>query len=239
MTFNIHHGEGTDKEVDLDRTAEVIEKSGADIVGLNEVDKCFSKRSDYKDQVAWLAHRLSFQYAFCPAITLKSNKYPEGRQYGNALLSRYPIEKNRNHLFRVAGYHTENRSLLETTVLLGKQRLKIYVTHLSLNPFLHKKQTDFILNTAKRDACPMVILGDFNVRPGSKRWAKFTQSFVDIWEKAGDGNGYTHPSSRPRLRIDYIFMNLHMRIIDVNVVTAIPECSDHLPLLATLSLKLR
>lgn len=237
MTFNIHHGEGADHEVDLYRTAEVIEQSGADIVGLNEVDKSFSKRSGYKDQVTWLADRLSFEHAFSPAITLRSHRHPEDRQYGNALLSRYPIEKSKNHLLRVAGYHTENRSLLETTVIFGKQRLKVYVSHLSLNPFLHKKQTAFILNSTKRDSCPVVILGDFNMRPGSKRWAKLTHNFVDVWKNAGHGNGYTHPSSWPRHRLDYIFIDLHIHIVDINVVTVYPECSDHLPLLATLSLK--
>ncbi|WP_263707754.1 endonuclease/exonuclease/phosphatase family protein [Shouchella tritolerans] len=234
MTFNIHHGKGIDKEVNLGRTASVIEKSGADIIGLNEVDKHFSKRSDYKDQVAELAKYLSFDYAFSPALTLKSNPFAEDRQYGNALLSRYPIEKSKSHLFPVTGYHAENRSLLEATVLLNKQRLNMYVTHLSLNPFLHQKQTAFILDRTEREDHPTVLLGDFNMRPGTNRWKKFNQRFVDAWRKAGVGNGYTYPSTRPRLRLDYIFVTSPIQIIDMNVFTSLPECSDHLPILATL-----
>ena len=41
MTYNIHHGKGIDKQTDLHRIADIIEKSKADIIGLNEIDKKF------------------------------------------------------------------------------------------------------------------------------------------------------------------------------------------------------
>lgn len=91
MTFNIHHGKGIDKQVDLYRIAEVIEKSDADIIGLNEVDKHFSKRSLYENQIGWLAKQLNIEHAFSPSLSIKSKNSTTIRQYGNALLSRYPI----------------------------------------------------------------------------------------------------------------------------------------------------
>ena len=39
MTFNIHHGEGVDGKVDLDRIANVILEANADAVALQEVDR--------------------------------------------------------------------------------------------------------------------------------------------------------------------------------------------------------
>ena len=39
MTYNIHHGEGLDGKVDLQRIAELIKREQADIVALQEVDK--------------------------------------------------------------------------------------------------------------------------------------------------------------------------------------------------------
>jgi len=39
MTFNIHHGEGVDGRIDLERIAAVIRDERADIVALQEVDK--------------------------------------------------------------------------------------------------------------------------------------------------------------------------------------------------------
>ena len=56
MTFNIHHGKGVDKQANLSRIAEVIDICNADIIGLNEVDRHFSKRSLYEDQAGWLAN---------------------------------------------------------------------------------------------------------------------------------------------------------------------------------------
>ena len=39
MTYNIHHGEGVDGNVDIDRIAKVIRDANADIVALQEVDR--------------------------------------------------------------------------------------------------------------------------------------------------------------------------------------------------------
>jgi endonuclease/exonuclease/phosphatase family metal-dependent hydrolase len=71
MTYNIHHGKGMDKQVNLYRIAEVIEKSGADIIGLNEVDKHFSMRSFYEDQISWLAKQLKHASDFQPVSFFK------------------------------------------------------------------------------------------------------------------------------------------------------------------------
>ena len=43
MTFNIHHGEGTDGKVDLERIAKVMGEAQADIVALQEVDRGASR----------------------------------------------------------------------------------------------------------------------------------------------------------------------------------------------------
>ena len=39
LTYNIHHGEGTDGVFDLERLAKVINDLAPDIVALQEVDK--------------------------------------------------------------------------------------------------------------------------------------------------------------------------------------------------------
>jgi hypothetical protein len=55
-SYNIHHGVGEDDQLDLDRIAEQIRTSGADIIGLQEVDRHWSSRSDFVDQeIIWLA----------------------------------------------------------------------------------------------------------------------------------------------------------------------------------------
>jgi endonuclease/exonuclease/phosphatase family metal-dependent hydrolase len=110
LTFNIHHGRGLDRIVDLDRISRVIRSANPDIVGLNEVDKQYSKRSEFVDQADWLAEKLDMEHVFGPAITLESQG---NRQYGNAILSRYPIIKSRKHPFDFLPKVVEDRSLLE------------------------------------------------------------------------------------------------------------------------------
>ena len=96
LTFNIHHGRGTDGKLDLSRIAHIIEASGADVIGLNELDRNFLRRSAFVDQLQWLAKRLNMHAAFGATVTLPSLKRTP-RQYGNGLLSRFPIISHSNH----------------------------------------------------------------------------------------------------------------------------------------------
>jgi endonuclease/exonuclease/phosphatase family metal-dependent hydrolase len=236
MTFNIHHGKGMDHKVDLYRIAEVIEKSDAHIIGLNEVDKHFSKRSYYEDQISWLAKQLNMNYAFSPSLSLKPKNPPKVPQYGNALLSRYPIVSKNSYLFDFMPGIIEGRSLLEATIQINHQLFLINVTHLSINPFLHKKQTDFILNRLRHYSYPFIIMGDWNMKPGSRGWRKMTLETQDAWYIAGMGAGHTYPSLRPRVRLDYIFVSRHFQVSKAEVIAKTPNASDHLPLKATLFL---
>lgn len=235
MTFNIHHGKGIDKQVDLSRIAEVIEKSDADIIGLNEVDKHFSQRSLFEDQTSWLAKQLNKEHFFSPSLSIKSKNSTMVRQYGNALLSRYPIVKKEGHLFDYISGLIEGRSLLNATIQINKQFIQIMVTHLSLNPFLHRKQTEFIVNQLQHFPHPIIIMGDWNMKPGSRGWRKLTDKVQDTWHVSGKGLGYTYPSFRPKMRLDYIFVSHDLQVIKAEVITQTLKSSDHLPLKATIS----
>lgn len=234
MTFNIHHGKGIDKQADLYRIADVIDKSDADIIGLNEVDEYFSKRSLYEDQISWLSNQLNMEHAFSPSISIKSKNLSKVRQYGNALLSRYPIVAKKSHLFNFIPGLIEGRSLLDTAIQINNELFQIYVTHLSLNPFLHSMQIDFILNQHGKNPHPIILMGDWNMNPGSRGWTKLTYHFQDAWHIGGKGTGYTYPSHRPRSRLDYIFVSQNLKVVEAKVVTKMPNASDHLPLTATL-----
>lgn len=86
MTYNIHAGTGLDGVTDLHRIASVIRNSGAETVVLNEVD-CKTSRSGQIDQLAVIAEDLKLNHLFGKAILFA------GGEYGNGILSRYPIEK--------------------------------------------------------------------------------------------------------------------------------------------------
>lgn len=237
LTYNIHHGRGIDKKLDLNRIAEVIKESDADLIGLNEVDRCFSKRSGYIDQLSWLSEKLNMHHAFGATITLRSKTSDFYRQYGNALLSRYPIVFQTNYRQYFFRGIFEDRALLEADVQVQNQTLKIYVTHLSLSPLRQNKQIEYMLKKLKETELPVIVCGDFNMRPGMKQWKKITNILTDVCHSQYDAPCPTFPSLRPKIQLDYIFVSEHYLIDSVQSITKYRISSDHIPIKATLKLK--
>ena len=81
MSFNVHNGFSRDGRLDLEAIAQVIEASGADVVGLQEVSRGWLINGS-ADMVQWLSQRLGMAYVYGPT---------EGALWGNALLSRLPV----------------------------------------------------------------------------------------------------------------------------------------------------
>ncbi|WP_162144537.1 endonuclease/exonuclease/phosphatase family protein [Ectobacillus panaciterrae] len=237
MTFNIHQGRGTDKKLDLKRIGHVIKAADADIISLNEVDKHFARRSDFADQAQFLADELNMEYVYGPAVTIKT---PGGRdrQFGNALLTRFPIVKSQNHPFDFLPNFAEDRALLEVRMKIEEQEITAFVTHLSLATFLHRKQSEFILQKIEDTAGPSFVMGDWNMSPLSRTWRRMTQRLKDAWVESHpqQKGGHTFPSNYPLRRLDYIFISKHFEAVEIEVVTINPEASDHLPVLGTLKL---
>jgi endonuclease/exonuclease/phosphatase family metal-dependent hydrolase len=128
-----------DKQVDLKRISQVISMSKADIIGLNEVDNYFSKRSGFIDQVQFLAKELSFYHAFSPSLIIKSKQNAnESHQYGNGILSRFPLITSKHHLFNFLPRIIEGRSLLDATIEVNHRLVNFYVTHQLLVKFLER-----------------------------------------------------------------------------------------------------
>ena len=80
LTYNIHHGEGTDGRIDLPRLAEVMATAQPDLVALQEVDEATDRVSGVNelDELAKLTH---MHPAFGKAMNFS------GGQYGVAVLS--------------------------------------------------------------------------------------------------------------------------------------------------------
>lgn len=232
MTYNIHHAAGTDGVLDLQRIADVIEASGADVVGLQEVDRHYSARSEWADQPAALAKLLGWHAAYGANLdSAPPAGQTERSQYGTAVLSRYPIVSTENtHLYNADG--KEQRGLLQATIDVRGQRLDFYSTHLE-----HTSQDIRLHQTAEivdlvGDADPAVVVGDFNAYPDAPEIATLTEAFDDAWEVAGHGDGYTYPAEEPRARIDNLYVTDRVRPVTAEVVTADPVASDHLPVVS-------
>jgi endonuclease/exonuclease/phosphatase family metal-dependent hydrolase len=81
LTYNIHHGQGTDGKFDLERLAKIIVELQPDIVALQEVDRK-TRRSGGVDQAEELSKLTGMHVEFG-----KAQDYAGG-EYGQAILTR-------------------------------------------------------------------------------------------------------------------------------------------------------
>lgn len=236
LSFNIHHADGTDGVLDLDRIAGVIERSGADVAGLQEVDRHYSERSEWRDQARGLARRLGFHVVFGANIDNPPPGVGRPRvQYGTAILSRHPIVASSNtDLHGSPGQ--EQRGLLHAEVNVRGERVHVYDTHLAASSQSDRaaqgRQVADIIGDTRR----AVLVGDLNAEPGAPELDPLDRSLTDVWPTAGEGPGPTLPSQSPNKRIDYVYAGDGMTPVSARVLGGEPEASDHLPVVAELDL---
>lgn len=235
-TFNIHYGSGGDNVLDLEHTARVIESMNVDVIGLQEVDRHWSERSQFIDEPRWFARRLGMRAAY--GANLDEPPLEPGqprRQYGTAVLSRHPILSHRNtHLPKFEGH--EQRGLLETVISVGGKKLRFANTHLQHNDNLEREaQAAAIVELLGDNPELTILVGDINAVPDTPEVQTLTNVLVDAWAKVGDGPGYTIPVEGPTRRIDYIFSTDDLTPVHAEVITT--DASDHLPVLADLKIE--
>ena len=239
MSFNIHHGAGTDDRLDLPRIAEVIRQSNVDVVGLQEVDRHWSARSDFVDQATWLARELKMHVAYGANLNLDPLLPDQPRrQYGTAILSNTPILEWDNTLLPRFGNH-EQRGLLHTRINVRGVPVHIYNTHLQHNDAAERlAQAQAIKQLIGAPDDPVILLGDLNATPDAPEIRTLVEDLVDVWVAAGAGNGYTYPTEDPRLRIDYVLQSADIVARSMAVATSpLAElASDHLPVIAEVAL---
>ena len=239
MSFNIHHGADPADNLDLERIAGVIEESGAEIIGLQEVDNHWSSRSDFEDQAAWLADRLGMHYAYAANLDRDpAAGQTERRQYGTAVLSEYPIISSENHLLTNIQYAqrpTEQRGLLETVINVQGNHISFYNTHLDHQRSEQRQsQMKEILAITEQSGRPAVLVGDLNAVPGTPEMNTILSQFTDVFAALGQDDDFTYPVENPNRRIDYILTRGSVEPLAAEVIDT--DSSDHLPLVADLSI---
>ncbi len=231
LTYNIHHAEGVDGKLDLVRIAKVIRESRADIVALQEVDQRVN-RSESVAQPAELARRTGLHFVFGPNIPL------QGGQYGNALLSRWPIERTHNHLLPCLN-SGEQRGVLECLVRSPFGPIRVFATHFDhrRDPAERTLSAKFVNELLAQDLqTPTLLLGDLNAEWQSAELA----SLADHWHRLHPEPLPTIPVDQPKRQIDFILLAPRERwqakqfqVLDESVA------SDHRPMLAELELSFK
>lgn len=229
LTYNIHHGEGIDGRLDLERIANLINEHQPDLVALQEVDRGVA-RTQGRDLPAELSKLTGLHVAF------SKNLDHQGGEYGNAILSRQPIISSTNLHFRML-HDGEQRGLLAATVEIHGGPLVFMSTHLDFRPDPAERLSNVAEIKAVADRHPeqlVIVAGDFNDYPDGAVHRALKESFTDAWERRGEGSGFTHSSTAPKSRIDYVYVGSAGGWSVARAEVLASQASDHLPLLVEL-----
>ena len=231
LSYNIKHARGEDNTFNYQRLAEVIKGAQPDLVALQEVDR-ETNRSGGVDQAARIGELTGMHYYFAESMPY------QGGGYGNAVLTKAkPGFTTTIALPTETGQEPRSAGSVRVTEA-AESGLPIYMmsTHLDhRSEQTRVKQTKHLLGLPPMSLYPIVLAGDFNFTPGSEPYNLLIDAgWADTAQVFGDPKP-THPSDKPRKRIDYVFVRPAecWRIVDVRVLDE-PIASDHAPVLVEL-----
>ncbi len=218
LTYNIHHGQGTDGKFDYPRLARIITSVKPDIVALQEVDRK-TRRASGVDQAALLGELTNMKSAYGRAM------YYSGGEYGEAILSRFPIAEVKAHPLP---FNTgrEPRALLVCRIEPdnGLPDFLFAGTHLCHQS--EELRTDqarqMNLKLPREGETPVILTGDLNSRNGSTTMKELLdERWIDATAEIS--------------RIDYILLRPHdpWRVVEAFHIDD-RVASDHRPVLAVL-----
>lgn len=202
------HGEWIDRKKLI---VETIIETRADIVALQAV--CADPDIENgTNQVAQLSKGLQNYpyYIFSPV-----SRKPNGRQEGNAILSKLPILNTDTSLLQLNSGDEDpvQRLLVRCLFEVNNKKFQVINGHFSWV----KEQTAQnvsnalpILSSITEDA---ILIGDLNTDPKDQLLAPLVQiGWTDMWEKLNSGEqGYTFESDKPFTRVDYAWANESMK----------------------------
>lgn len=221
ITFNIHHAEGDDAKVDLDRIARVVLGAKPDIVCLQEVDRNLPRTGNL-DFPALLGEKLKMRAIF------DANYRFDNGEYGNATFSNLEAVSWQNHkLPGPAGL--EPRGCLEVKFKVGDATLSVLNTHLGLKREEREEQAAAIL--AFLPAGHAVLAGDLNETPTGKPVLQLLTRLSDTFNAVATAPAKTFSTTVLNRRIDYVLASPGIRVRESRILNDLEAAtaSDHLP----------
>lgn len=237
LTLNAHMGFSLSRRrFVLPALREAIRSVSADLVFLQEVLGAHAhharRHADWpaEPQYEFLADTLWAQHAYG-----RNAAYPHGH-HGNALLSKFPILRQRNHDVSVQGH--EGRGLLHCVIDVpaGGGELHAVCVHLGLR-HAHRERQLALLCGLLRDVvpadAPVVVAGDFNDWRARGHALLRDCGMREAFMAAHGRLARSFPSRLPVLPLDRIYLR-GAAAREPRVLAGRPwsHLSDHAPLLA-------
>jgi endonuclease/exonuclease/phosphatase family metal-dependent hydrolase len=237
VTYNIHKCiGGLDRRFDPERVRATIAHYHPDLVLMQEVDNEVP-RSRYHSLSELLGDLLGLRHrSWFANVQVRG-----GGEYGNAVLSRFPIVEAQNIDLTIPP--RKRRSVLHARCRVrlpqGAQRtLHVYNLHLGLSATERRQQLQRFLAShpfSHLDArAPILVAGDFN-----DVWASLGRDFLQPVGFRGLRRPIaTFPAWAPLRPLDALYVRGRLELVEVHRahLKSARYASDHLPLVADLRL---
>lgn len=225
VTYNIHRSIGMDRRRRPDRIALVLRDVNADIICLQEVVGAGPRGVS---QIEEIGAALGMGSVMAAARKLR------GHQFGNAILSRFPIVHHAEH--DLSWKTCEERCLQRADIDVSGHTLHVYNVHLGTAILERRYQAERLATIVsdKHIGGAKIVLGDFN------EWMRgATTHLLSVRLKSVDLTNYlrrrrTYPGLFPILHLDHIYYAGRMEIVGIELprTRRALVASDHLPLVA-------
>jgi endonuclease/exonuclease/phosphatase family metal-dependent hydrolase len=236
MTYNVRRCTGLVGRVRPEPIAPINARCAPDVVALQEVD-VGRKRTGRVDQPARLGELTGMRPLFFPRIDR------DGERYGIAVLSKHPVEQIKAERLppRLESPSIEGVGALWVRVSIGGRSLQLIATHFNHDHAERMAQIealigpDWLQDPRLKDGA--VLCGDLNTTRHSPIYARVRATMDDVQQRIQKYRK-TWPSVYPIARIDHIFVTKSIGVRDIDVPESfdVRLASDHLPLIADLSI---
>lgn len=238
MTYNIAGGRdyhNIPAKFAPDAATEVIRSVSPDVCALNEVDYNLPRSGSVK-LAEYIGEKLGYESYFARAVTWAPG------DYGNALVSRYPIISAKTIAIpdpenRIEKTYYEPRCVLCAEVAFPQCKTTVLVTHFGLARTEKMNALATLLNILADISGPVILMGDFNLLPDDP-FIETLRSVLCDTASVCKGEMITFPSRSDispdykNEKIDYIFTSRDFTAKSVEIPDTC--ASDHRPYVAHL-----
>ena len=223
-SYNMRKAIGTDRRRKPERTIDVLNELGADVIALQEADRRFGARASA------IPLPLLEQHSDYKAVAFEAREGSIG-WHGNAILVRKEAEVLDQALLHIPSL--EPRGAVLADVRLRGEDVRVVGMHLDLSGLWRRRQAVAIMEAlrARTAAMPAVLMGDLN------EWSLRGGCLKDFAEACSFAEcGKSFHVRRPVARLDRIMVTGGFEVAECGVHESAKakRASDHFPIWAVL-----
>ena len=223
-SYNMRKAIGTDRRRRPERTLDVLNEIGADVVALQEADRRFGTRASA------IPAQMIEEHSDYKPVPLGARSGSLG-WHGNALLVKRHVEVIDKELVHIPSL--EPRGAVLADLKLDGSELRVVVMHLDLSGLWRRRQAHAILAHLhhRSGEPPTVLMGDLNEWSANRGCLR---DFAQQHQIAQCGRSFH--SRRPMAQLDRIMVSEDLEILESGAHHSAKArwASDHLPIWAKL-----